>query len=242
MPAKKSLIVNRKSSIVKTKLSIPVYSLIGTKSGVLSLPEEIFGAKLNKSLLSQAVRVYTTNQKVFTNSVKTRGQVEGSTVKIFRQKGTGRARHGSVRAPIFVGGGIVFGPQIRKVRLDLPKKMKKAALISALSDKASNDNVIGLTGVEKATGKTKEMFRLLNKIGKTGKKMRSALIMTDGKSDNVVRAVRNIAGINVISSGLVNAYEVLKHDLLFVTKEAIEALQSKPEQSKDETKAGKAQK
>lgn len=242
MPAKKSLNVNRKSSIVKTKLSIPVYSLAGIASGTMSLPKEIFGAKANKSLLSQAVRVYTTNEKVFTNSVKTRGQVEGSTAKVWRQKGTGRARHGSVRAPIFVGGGIVFGPQIRKVRLDLPKKMKKAALISALSDKAANDNVIGLIGADKATGKTKEISGLLNKIGKNGKKMRSALIMTDGKSDNVVRAVRNIAGINVISSGLVNAYEILKHDLLFVTKEAIEAIQSKPEQLKDETKTGKAQK
>src|SRR3989344_1873864 len=102
----------------------------------MALPKEIFGQEVNTKLLAQAMRVYMTNLKKFTASTKTRGEVRGSTAKIYRQKGTGRARHGAITAPIFVGGGIVFGPKPRKVVLDLPKKMKKAALLAALSDKA----------------------------------------------------------------------------------------------------------
>lgn len=217
-----------KAEVKVSALSVPVYSLAGTASGTLTLPKEIFGQKVNKSLLSQAVRVYTTNQKTLLGSTKTRGEVEGSTAKIFRQKGTGRARHGSVRAPIFVGGGITFGPKSRKVRLDLPKKMKRAALLSALSAKAADKSVIGVSGMEKSSGKTKEMAKLLNKITGKDAKIKSALIMTDGKADNAVRAARNIPGISILPANMINAYEILKHDMLILTKEAVEKL-SKPE-------------
>lgn len=214
-------------------LSVPVYSLAGQENGVMSLPKEIFGAKVNKKLLAQAVRVYTTNQKNFTGSTKTRGEVEGSTVKIFRQKGTGRARHGAIRAPIFVGGGIVFGPKPRKVRLDLPRKMKKAALISALSDKMVDKQITGLTGLEKTSGKTKEMAKLLAKLRGKGKEERgkseSALIVTGEKMDNVVRAVKNIPKIGALPVNLINAYEILKHEMLLITKEAVEKLTIKKE-------------
>ncbi len=237
MPVKKSLIVNRKSSIVKTKkvkrktinnkrqtkLSVPVYSLAGRASGTLSLPKEIFGVKVNEKLLAQAVRVYTTNQKSLPGNTKGRGEVRGSTAKIYRQKGTGRARHGAIRAPIFVGGGIVFGPKPRKVRLDLPKKMKKAALLSALSSKMLDKQVVGLTGLEKASGKTKEMINLLGKIAGKGKNI-SSLIVTGDKTDNVVRAIGNIPGVSALSANMINAYEVLRHGLLLVTKESVERL------------------
>lgn len=216
MPVKKRKTINDKR---QTKLSIPVYSLTGRASGTLALPKEIFGQEVNKKLLSQAIRVYLTNQKIFTASTKGRGEVEGSTAKIYRQKGTGRARHGSIRAPIFVGGGIVFGPTPRKVRLDLPKKMKKAALLSALSDKASSKDIIGVSGIEKATGKTKEVTILLKKVGTD-----NALIITSDKQDNVVRAVRNIQGVSVLPANLINAYEVLRHEILLLTKEAVERL------------------
>lgn len=218
-------------------LSVPVYSLAGNETGTLTLPKEIFGQKVNKGLLAQAARVYLTNQKSLNASTKTRGEVVGSTAKIYRQKGTGRARHGAVRAPIFVGGGIVFGPKPRKVRLDLPKKMKKAALIAALSDKAAEKNTIGLSGLDKASGKTKEMADLLKKLlaisywqlaAKSQKlKAKSVLIVTEEKQDNVVRAARNIPGINVLPVNLINAYEVLKHNLLLITKEAVEKMGAK---------------
>lgn len=205
-------------------LTIPVYSLAGKESGTLILPKEMFGQRVNKKLLSQAMRVYLTNQKVLPGSTKTRGEVVGSTAKIFRQKGTGRARHGAVRAPIFVGGGIALGPKPRKVRLDLPKKMKKAALISALSSKVADKSIIGLSGIEKASGKTKEMFKLLNVIAKKGKDIKSALIVTDKKIDNVARSARNIPGISILPATGLNAYEVLRHELLLVTKEATEKI------------------
>lgn len=208
-------------------LSVPVYSLAGQANGTLSLPKEIFGQKVNKKLLSQAIRVYATNQKSLTGFTKTRGEVEGSTAKIFRQKGTGRARHGAVRAPIFVGGGIVFGPKPRKVKLDLPQRMKKAALISAFSVKVNDKQLMGLSGIEKASGKTKEMMKLLSKIA--GKKNINSLIVTGEKQDNIVRAVKNIPGVDVSSVSLINAYEICKHELLLITKEAVEKL-SKGEQ------------
>lgn len=200
-------------------LSIPVYSLAGRKTGALSLPKEIFAAKVNKNLLLQAARVYSTNQKSLFASTKTRGEVEGSTAKIWRQKGTGRARHGAIRAPIFVGGGIVFGPKPRKVRLTLPKKMKKAALISALSGKASDKKVVGLTGIEKASGKTAQMAKLVKKL-----ELKSALLVTNKQMDNVVRASRNIPGLTVLPIDQLNAYEVLRHQSLVISKEVVEKL------------------
>ncbi len=203
-------------------LTVPVYSLIGRASGSLSLPKEIFGQEVNQKLLAQAVRVYMTNQKFHTASTKTRGEVRGSTAKVWRQKGTGRARHGSIRAPIFVGGGIVFGPKPRKVQLGLPKKMKKKALVYALSAKAKDKEIVGLSGLEKATGKTKQIASLAKKL-----KIKSALIVTSEKLDNVVRAARNIPGVDVLPANLINAYEVLKHQILLVTKDAVGKLGGK---------------
>lgn len=230
MPVSKSKVKVQKPNKKVTGLSVPVYSLAGRAGGTLSLPKEIFGVKVNNHLLSQAIRVYTTNQKNLLAQTKTRGEVEGSTAKIYRQKGTGRARHGSIRAPIFVGGGIVFGPKNRKVRLNLPHRMKKAALISALSSKMADKEIVGITGIEKASGKTKEIFDLVTKVSEN-KKIKSALIVTDGKVDNVIRGVKNISGVDALSANLLNAYEILKHEMLLITKEAVQAL-TKPKEEK----------
>lgn len=219
------------SATRSNKLSIPAYSLTGRAAGSMVLPKEIFGVKVNKKLLAQAIRVYSTNQKTMTASTKTRGEVRGSTAKIYRQKGTGRARHGAIRAPIFVGGGIVFGPKPKTVRLELPKKMKRGSLLSALSSKAIDKSIIGVSGLEKATGKTKEMAQLLAKLSEKGKvqseKSLSMLIVTGEKMDNAVRAVRNIPNVDVLSANLINAYEILKHDMLLITKDAVERLGGK---------------
>lgn len=214
MPIKK--VVRRTKA---SGLSVSVYSLAGRAAGTMVLPKEVFGNVVNKALLAQALRVYMTNQKTFTASTKTRGEVIGSTAKIYRQKGTGRARHGAITAPIFVGGGIVFGPKPRKVRLDLSKRMKKQALLSALSTKAKDLSVLGVSGLEKATGNTREMFKLLQKFNS-----KSALIVTAQKVDNVVRAARNIPGVSVLPVNQLNAYEVLRHKILLITKDAVEVL------------------
>src|SRR5438105_176197 len=113
-------------------LSVPMYSLTAKESGVLDLPESIFGQKLNKSLLAQALRVYANNQRGHWSHTKTRSEVQGSTAKMGAQKGSGHARHGSKRSPVFVGGGIALGPRFHKTELDLPKQMKKQALVAAM--------------------------------------------------------------------------------------------------------------
>lgn len=218
--SKKVATASPKGGSRNDKMSVPVYSLAGRAAGVMALPKEIFGAKVNKALLTQAMRVYMNNQKSHQGHTKTRGEVTGSTVKIYRQKGTGRARHGSIRAPIFVGGGIAFGPTHRKVILDLPKKMKKAALISALSSKMADKNITGVSGLEKISGKTKEVFSLVEKIN-PGK---STLIVTGDKQETIVRAVRNLAKVHVMQTSQLNAYEVLRHQNLLVTKGAVETL------------------
>lgn len=207
--------VKKPSAKKVSGLSVPVYSLTGRAAGTMALPKEIFGQKVNKKLLAQAMRVYMTNQKSFTASTKTRGEVRGSTAKIYRQKGTGRARHGAIRAPIFVGGGITFGPKPRRVRLALPQKMKKAALISALSSKMADKQILGLSGLDKASGKTKEIAKLLEKLS-----VKNGLIVTGEKLVN--RAVKNIPGIFTQAVNQLNAYEVLKHQTLLLSKEAAE--------------------
>ncbi len=200
-------------------LSVPVYSLAGRASGTYVLPKEVFGAKVNEKLLAQAIRVYMTNLKTFTASTKTRGEVRGSTAKIWKQKGTGRARHGARTAPIFVGGGVVFGPRPRKVRLALPKKMKRKALINALSSKFVEKDILAISGLEKSTGKTKQMANLLAKLN-----IKNALIVTGKKQDNALRAVRNIPGVDILPINLINTYEILRHQKLLVTKDALENL------------------
>ncbi len=216
-PVKK--VAERKAAPRSSGLSVPIYSLAGRASGTLTLPKEIFGQKVNQKLLAQAMRVYMTNQKSLFASTKTRGEVEGSTAKIYRQKGTGKARHGAIRAPIFVGGGITFGPKPRKVRLVLPQKMKKAALFSALSSKMIDKNVIGLTGIEKASGKTKEIAGLIKNL-----KLKTTLIVIGEKADNMVRASRNIPGLTVLPVNQLNAYDILRHQFLVISKDALERL------------------
>lgn len=209
-------------------LSIPVYSLVGKESGTLDLPKEVFGEKVNKALLAQALRVYLNNQKGHFSNTKTRGEVEGSTRKIYAQKGTGRARHGGIRAPIFVGGGIALGPKSRKVFLDLPQKMKRASLISALSQKAFDGKILGLTGLDKASGKTKEIAKFVKTVLSLPKdKKMDALIIGDEGMEAVQRAVRNIRGLDFLRAEYINAFEVIKHQSLILTKEAVEKLASK---------------
>lgn len=209
----------------KGALEVSVYSLAGKETATLKLPKEVFGQKVNKSLLAQAMRVYQTNQKNLTASTKGRGEVHGTTAKMYRQKGTGRARHGAKTAPILVGGGIVFGPKPRDVRLSLTKAAKKAALNAAFSTRAAEGKIVALSDLNKASGKTKELISFLHKSG-----IKSALFLTAEKLDNVVRAVRNIPKTAVLPVNLANAFAILTHETLILTKEAVERLE-KPEKS-----------
>jgi len=209
-----------------SKFNLPVFNIAGKKKETLELPKEIFGAKVNEKLLAQAVRVYLVNQRQGTASTKTRGEVAGSTRKIYRQKGTGRARHGSIKAPIFVGGGIVFGPRPRKFELKLSKQMRKKALFSALSQKFI-DQKISVVDPEGANGKTKELASLLKNLNLLTKKERDNLVLYVSDSNlSTKRAARNIRGVTVRGAQSINTYEVLANKHLVFEKSAVSNLVS----------------
>lgn len=200
-------------------LKADIFDIKGKMVGSISLPSEVFGVKINNQLLAQAVRVYLANQRKGTASTKTRGEVQGSTRKIYKQKGTGRARHGSIRAPIFVKGGIVFGPKPRDYSLKFSKKMKKAALFSALSSKLKNKEIKVLTGLEDLKPKTKEVAQVLKNLDLSGKKI---LVVLPQDFENFKRAARNIKDLTLGYVLGLNTFEVLNNRVLIFTKESIE--------------------
>ncbi|MBI2621881.1 MAG: 50S ribosomal protein L4 [Candidatus Levybacteria bacterium] len=204
-----------------------MYDAKGAKHGTFALPREVFGAKINQPLMAQAVRVYLSNQRVGSANTKTRGEVSLTTAKWYRQKGTGRARHGAKSAPIFVGGGVAHGPRARDYSLALPKKMKKAALRSALSLKASAGEIKVLSGLTKIEPKTKNIAKIFAKVtDDKNQKKRILLITSEAQKDleNVYRAGRNIKNVEITAARLLNTYEVLKHKNLLFMKEAVEVL------------------
>lgn len=211
-------------------LSVPIYSLDGKETGQLNLPKEVFGVKVNKQLLAQAARVYITNQSAHYGNTKTRGEVKGSTRKIRSQKGTGGARHGSIKAPIFVHGGIALGPKFRKVILDLPKKMKKAAFLCALSSKFQDKEVLGIT-LDKVSGKTAQVAKTLSNMKKV-----NVLIVDGERNEKVSRAVRNLSKVNFVSADQLNILQLISHQTLMVTKEAVERLEFRIKEKTGEKK------
>ncbi|MEK7559071.1 MAG: 50S ribosomal protein L4 [Patescibacteria group bacterium] len=209
-------------------LNADVYGMTGKIVSKLSLPKEIFGAKVNDKLMAQAVRVYLANQRSGTASTKTRGEVHGTTKKAWRQKGTGRARHGSKKAPIFVHGGIAHGPRPHDFSLKMPQKMRKAALFSALTFKNQNGEIKIISGLEKIEPKTKFMADVVRKLDTVSKK-RNILLVTPDKEksglENLYRASRNIEGLRIIKADLVNTYEILNTKAIFLMKDAVDAIE-----------------
>lgn len=208
-------------------LLVDVHNAKGKIVDKISLPKGIFSAKINPLLMAQAVRVYLANQRKGTASTKTRGEVRGSTRKIRRQKHTGRARHGSIRAPIFVGGGIVFGPKPRDYTLKLPKKMKKTALFSALSTKLKDKKIKVIQDFKKIPTKTKVIANFISKLTDNAKNKKVLIIvppLKNGEVEKIKKAARNIKGVTLTRPTTLNTYEVLNHDFLLFFKESIEYL------------------
>ncbi|HEX7042914.1 MAG TPA: 50S ribosomal protein L4 [Patescibacteria group bacterium] len=210
-------------------LTVSVYDVKGKETGKMDLPKEVFGAKINPVLMAQAVRVYLTNQRQGRANTKSRGEVDGSTRKVYRQKGTGRARHGGIRAPIYVGGGIAHGPKFKDFELSLSKKMKKASLFSALSQMAKDGRIIVVSGFEKIEPKTKVAASALVGMGLSGQK---ALVVMPSHLENVFKAARNIAKIKVSTTLLLNTYDVLNGGTLVIMKEAVEGLAGAKKEAK----------
>ena len=224
---KKTVATETQNKVRTPRLSADVYNTAGKVVSKVALPKEVFGAKVNDNLMAQAVRVYLANQRMGTASTKNRGEVRGSTRKIWRQKGTGRARHGSRKAPIFVGGGVAFGPRPRDYSLKMPKKMKKAALFSALSLKNQNGEIKVVTGFEKLEPRTKIMAQVVKKLGFDSKKINVLLVLPDKAKngfENVFRAGRNIEGLKILNADVLNTYEVLDNSSILFMKDAVEAV------------------
>ncbi|MBP6913720.1 MAG: 50S ribosomal protein L4 [Candidatus Levybacteria bacterium] len=206
---------------IKDTFSVDVYGLDGKVSGKVNIPTEIFKAKVNATLMAQAVRVYLATQRSGTSSTKTRSEVSGTTKKMYRQKGTGRARHGAAKAPIFVGGGIAFGPRPKSFALTLPKKMRRKALFSALTSKYSENN-LRVLDTSQVSGKTKEMVETFKNLGLTKK----VTIIVTPEEKQVARAARNIKGVTVEHAANLNTYSVLNSNTVVFAKDALNVLQS----------------
>ncbi len=216
--------VEEKKEIVSKKQKELVNDVIDMTGNIvekITLPESLFGAKINDVLMAQAVRVYLANQRQGTSSTKTRGEVDGSTRKIYRQKGTGRARHGGIRAPIFVKGGIAHGPKPRDYSLTLPTQMKRAAIKSALTTKLHAGDIKIVAGFEKIEIKTKIMAQALKKIGLT----KNLLFVMPNDMENVFKAARNMKGVTVTAANRVNTYELLQAKTIILMKDAIATLE-----------------
>ncbi len=210
---------------------IDVYTISGAKSGQIELPKEIFAAKVNKVLMAQAVRVYLSNQRRGLAKTKTRGEVERTKAKWFRQKGTGHARHGARSAPLFVGGGRAHGPKgEQNFHLKMSKKMKRKALFSALTSKFKKGEIIVVKDLEKLEPKTKKMVEVMENLkikNKNEKTKLRALLVLPKLIDNVIKAARNIQGVDLALVNSLNTYEVLNGGKLIFMKESIDKLKDK---------------
>lgn len=187
--------------------------------GKTELPDDIFGVKVNKALLFEAVHNYRANKRQGTAATKTKGLVSGGGKKPYKQKGTGRARAGSNRSPLWRGGGTIFGPQPRDYSYKMPKKAKWLALSSALAAKFADNEIVIIDDLSIAEPKTRAVKTLLQKL-----ELDNVLIIVPGKDEKLELAARNIPGVNVARVSELNVYSVLSHEKLLISKDAVERM------------------
>jgi large subunit ribosomal protein L4 len=197
---------------------IDVKNLTGKSVGSIDLDDAVFGAEVHEHLLWEAVKWQLAKRRAGTASTKRMGEVRGTTKKIWKQKGTGQARHGARKAPIFVGGGSVFGPKPRDYEYDMPRKAKKAALRAALSLRASEQKLVVLDNFS-TDGKTKSVATAIKALG--GNKT----LLVDAKTnENLVRGAKNLAASQWLAPEGLNVYDILRHDTLVLTQDAAKAV------------------
>ncbi|MGD8856686.1 MAG: 50S ribosomal protein L4 [Chloroflexota bacterium] len=202
-------------------MKVSVLNMSGKEVGAVELPADIFEAYINRDLMHQALVRQLANRRRGTHKAQTRGEVSRTGAKWYRQKGTGRARHGSRRAPIFVGGGVAHGPLPRSYKKDMPRKMRRAALRSALSAKASNGDIVILDKLEMAEPKTKQMASVLK--GLTGEA--STLVLLPDADENVEKSARNMRDVKTLRVGYLNIRDLLGHHKLVMSLPALEVVQ-----------------
>ena len=200
---------------------VAVYNSANQQVGDIELNDSVFGVEMNAGLVHQAVVMQLASRRLGTHATKTRGLVRGGGRKPWRQKGTGRARSGSTRSPLWVGGGTVFGPQPRSYAFRMPKKQRRLAIKCALSDKVASGDFIVLDDLQFDAPKTKSVVKMLGDFGVDAK----SLIITLDENENVELSSRNIPGVKAIHTMGLNVYDILNHTKLFITKAAIDKIE-----------------
>ncbi|HII4453557.1 TPA: 50S ribosomal protein L4 [Clostridium perfringens] len=197
---------------------VGLFNKEGQQVGDIQLNEQVFGVEVNKYALHQVVVAQLANKRQGTQSAKTRSEVRGGGIKPWRQKGTGRARQGSIRAPQWIKGGVVFAPKPRDYRMSIPKSMRKVAMTSALTNKVAD--MVVLEDLTFEAPKTKEAVKMLNAF-----EAKKTLIITAEVNENVYKSARNIEGVTVMPVNNINVYDLLNCKTLMITKEAVNKIE-----------------
>jgi len=199
--------------------TLKIYNLSMEEVGTMEVADEVFASTVNQDLLYEVVKMQLANRRAGTHSTKRRGEVSGSTTKMYRQKGTGRARRGPKRTPVMKGGGSAFGPKPRSYSYTVPKKVRRGAMVSAISLRNQETKLIVVQDFELAEIKTKPLAGILNKMGMT-----KPLIVDDGNI-KLTRSAANIPGVDVLPSAGLNVYDILRHNELVMTRAAVEKVE-----------------
>jgi len=200
--------------------TVGLFNQEGKQIGDIQLNDKVFGVEVNADAIHQVVVALLANRRQGTQSAKTRAEVRGGGIKPWRQKGTGRARQGSIRAPQWVKGGIVFAPKPRDYRMSVPKSMRRVAMKSALTSKVQDGQMIVLDTLTLEAPKTKDMVQVLKAFD-----AKKTLIVTAEANEVLYKSARNIAGVNIMPANNINVYDLLKADKLIITKDAVSKIE-----------------
>ena len=200
--------------------TVGLFNKEGNKIEDIQLNDKVFAVEVNADAMHQVVVALLANKRQGTQSAKTRAEVRGGGIKPWRQKGTGRARQGSIRAPQWIKGGVVFAPKPRDYRMSIPKSMRRVAMLSALTSKVQNDEMVVLDSLTLEAPKTKEIVKMLNAFN-----AKKTLIVTAEANETVYKSARNIEGVAVLPVNNINVYDLLKYDKVIMTKDAVSKIE-----------------
>ena len=198
-----------------------LFNIEAKQVGEIQLNDNIFAAEVNADAMHQVVVALLANKRQGTQSAKTRAEVRGGGIKPWRQKGTGRARQGSIRAVQWIGGGVAFAPKPRSYRYTLPKKVRRLAMKSALTSKVQNGEMIVLDALNMEAPKTKEFVQILKNVNAAKK----ALVVTAENNENVIKSAKNIEGVATATVNTINVYDILKYDSFIITTDAVKKVE-----------------
>lgn len=201
-------------------MKVPVYDMAGKEISSVDLPANVFEAKVNRDLMHQALVRQMANARQGTHKAKGRSEVNRTTAKVYRQKGTGRARHGSRRAPIFVGGGVAHGPKPRDYTKNMPRQMRRAALRSALTVKANNGDIVMLDAIQMDAPKTKEMLGLVERLVHDN----SALVLLAEKDNAIEKSANNLKDVKTLRASYLNIRDLLGYDKIVMPLAALDVI------------------